>query len=86
MESLQDYGQEYKNTEIMLVQVCLEELQEYLAHTNPKPWWIPNDLQYLDQPLLCNRSLMSEYVSRKNFWLTCIPDFAGKLQCVCANM
>lgn len=32
MESLQDYGQEYKNTEIVLVQVCLEELQEYLAH------------------------------------------------------
>lgn len=28
---------------------------------------------------------MSEYVSRKNFWLTCIPDFAGKLQCVCVN-
>lgn len=37
MESLQDYGQEYKNTEIVLVQVCLGELQEYLAHTNPKP-------------------------------------------------
>lgn len=48
MESLQDYGQEYKNTEIVLVQVCLGELQEYLAHTNPKLWWIPNDLQYLD--------------------------------------
>lgn len=29
---------------------------------------------------------MSEYVSRKNFWLTCIPDFAGKLQCVCQHV
>lgn len=46
MESLQDSTA--KNTEIVLVQVCLEELQESLAHSNSKQLFIPNDLQHLD--------------------------------------